>query len=132
MLLKRYFIFIFRYTSRGTPQVSQTAAKKAPPGAVFVETKKAAKKQPTKPVEENQVTKMMSEIKISSSITPEQIESEEKEKRLRKLRKTLREIEALEVKMKAGPNGFGVQLEKPQADKVARKQEILDEIETLN
>lgn len=47
-------------------------------------------------------------------------------KRLKNLRKKLREIETIEQKATAG-----VKLEKDQLDKIARKSEILQEIESL-
>ncbi|XP_047111790.1 partner of Y14 and mago [Schistocerca piceifrons] len=50
-------------------------------------------------------------------------------KRLKNLRKRLREIEAIEEKISQGQDK---QLEKDQLDKVARKQEVLSEIELLS
>lgn len=50
-------------------------------------------------------------------------------KRLKNLRKRLREIEAIEEKISRGQSK---QLEKDQLDKVARKQEVVSEIEALS
>jgi partner of Y14 and mago protein len=48
-------------------------------------------------------------------------------KRIKNLRKRLREIESIEQKIAAGEQ----KLEKDQLDKVARKKEIISEIEQL-
>jgi hypothetical protein len=71
---------------------------------------------------------MMSEIKITSSITGEQIEADLKMKQLRKLKKQLREIEQLEEKIKSGEMKNP---EKDQLEKIKRKENIIEEIEQL-
>jgi partner of Y14 and mago protein len=48
-------------------------------------------------------------------------------KRIKNLRKRLREIESIEQKIAAGEH----KLEKDQIDKVARKNEVMSEIEQL-
>lgn len=48
-------------------------------------------------------------------------------KRIKNLRKRLREIESIEQKIAAGEQ----KLEKDQLDKVARKREVMSEIEQL-
>ena len=68
----------------------------------------------------------MSEIKVTANITGEQIEADIKFKKLRKLKKKLRDIEDLETKIKSG-----IQIEDTQMEKVKRKQEVIDEIEEL-
>lgn len=92
---------------------------------MFVETdKKKKEKQPKPDVKE--ATKLMSEIKVTASITGEQIEADMKFKKLRKLKKKLRDIEDLEAKIKGG-----AKLEDTQMEKVNRKQEVIDEIDEL-
>ena len=105
----------------------KSSVRKGPVGAVFVEetSKKGKKSEKVLDKDTKQVTKMMADIKVVTSITGAQIEADEKAKKLRKLRKNLREIESLEEKQKLGS------LEQSQLDKVKRKQEIMDEIEEL-
>ena len=90
-------------------------------GAVFREGSKP--EIGPKKVKTNELIKQLSDIKISSCITGEQIEAEERSKKVRKLKKVLREIEALE--------GRSGQLEKEQAEKLNRKQAICEEIDEL-
>ena len=63
-----------------------------------MDDQKAKKKETNQEATTSSLTKKMSEIKISSKITPEQIETDLKQKQLRKLKKQLREIEQLEEK----------------------------------
>jgi len=65
----------------------------------------------------------MAKVMISSCITGEQIEAEENFKKVRKLKKQLREIEILEEKQLAGEV-----LAKEQLEKVKRKNEIFSQI----
>jgi len=102
--------------------------KKTIPGAVFVED---LKKEPkvTKKKENNQVdelSKRMSDIKVTSLISGEQIEADLNMKKIRKLKKTLREIEQIDEKLKAGH-----QIEKEQSEKLKKKESILDELKSL-
>lgn len=68
--------------------------------------------------------KSVKEIKISEPSAPQP----DPAKRLKNLKKRLREIEGLEVKIK---NGEVKNLDKDQLDKVARKKEVVNEIKTL-
>ena len=102
---------------------SKESTKKTIPGAVFIEKTSEKPKKEKAPIET--VNKMMSEIKISTAITGEQIEAEMKVKQIRKLKKQLREIEQLEEKMKS------TNLEKDQLEKVKKKEQLLFEIEQL-
>ena len=99
--------------------------KKGPPGAVFVGEKAASAAAPRSDAAEA-VVKRLGEIRITGAISGEQIEAEERQRRARKLRKTLREIEQLEE------GGRARALEREQREKVARKQQILDEIRSLD
>jgi uncharacterized protein with WD repeat len=69
---------------------------------------------------------MMSEIKVSNRITPEQIEADQKQKTIRKLKKQLREIEQIEEKV----NNHH-QIEKEQMEKIKKKESIISELESL-
>jgi partner of Y14 and mago protein len=108
------------------------AVKKTIPGAVFVEDKKDKSNQKKKEAEAaaatSSLTKQMSEIKISSKITPEQIEADLKLKSIRKLKKQLREIEQLEEKI---ANGSLVTPEKEQLDKISKKQTVIEQLDEL-
>ncbi len=102
--------------------------KKTIPGAVFVEDLKKEQKV-TKKKENDQVgelSKKMSEIKVTNTISGEQIEADLKMKKIRKLKKTLREIEQIEEKLKAGQ-----QIEKEQLEKLKKKESIFDELKSL-
>ncbi|KAJ9587095.1 hypothetical protein L9F63_028333 [Diploptera punctata] len=71
-----------------------------------------------------------SQSKVTSPQTKLQQETEtppDPAKRIKNLRKRLREIESIEQKIAAGQQ----KLEKEQLDKVARKQEVISEIEQL-
>ncbi len=68
----------------------------------------------------------MSEIKVSNRITPEQIEADQKQKTIRKLKKQLREIEQIEEKV----NNHH-QIEKEQMEKIKKKESIISELESL-
>lgn len=102
--------------------------KKTIPGAVFVEDlqkeKKAIKKKENDHVTE--LSKKMSEIKVTNTISGEQIEADLKMKKIRKLKKTLREIEQIDEKLKAGQ-----QVEKEQLEKLKKKESILEELQSL-
>ena len=128
-----------RYESRGSQlarqqQSNREKPRQLPPGAVFVEdTKTANKKKEKKPDEKaqapvNMLSKMMAEIKVTNKISGEDFEADQKNKQIRKLKKTLREIEQLEEKMQSGqlPNP-----EKEQLEKLKRKEAILQEIQEL-
>lgn len=73
------------------------------------------------------VTKTLSQTKITESPTAAQ-QQQEPAKRLKSLKKRLREIEALEQKIHAGDIKNP---EKEQLDKVARKKEVIKEIRML-
>jgi uncharacterized protein with WD repeat len=68
----------------------------------------------------------MSEIKISNKITAEDIENDIRFKKVRKLKKSLRDIEKIEERMKAGDT-----VEKTQIEKTKKKEEIINELEQL-
>ena len=68
----------------------------------------------------------MSQIKVSNTITPEQIEADINAKLIRKLKKQLREIEQIEEKFKNGQS-----VEKEQAEKLKKKEFLLDELNKL-
>ena len=70
----------------------------------------------------------MSEIKISSKITPEQIEADQKLKTIRKLKKQLREIEQLEEKIE---NGQLATPEKEQLEKISKKETVIKQLNEL-
>lgn len=74
------------------------------------------------------VTKTLSQTKITESPTAAQQQQQEPAKRLKSLKKRLREIEALEQKIHAGDIKNP---EKEQLDKVARKKEVIKEIRML-
>jgi len=121
------------YESKGTQMAKKKeAVKKTIPGAVFVEDKKDKSNQKKKEAEAaaatSSLTKQMSEIKISSKITPEQIEADLKLKSIRKLKKQLREIEQLEEKI---ANGSLVTPEKEQLDKISKKQTVIEQLDEL-
>lgn len=125
--------FDFRYEPKGSQAAKsrEAAAPKKPaiPGAVFAADAEKPKKSESKKTSEKQVdslTNRVSEIKISTKITPEQIEEDARQKKIRKLKKTLREIEQIEEKLNAKQP-----VEKEQADKIKKKQSILDELEEL-
>lgn len=70
-----------------------------------------------------EIKKAVKEIKISEAAPPV-----DPAKRLKNLKKRLREIETLETKIK---NGEIKNPEKDQVEKVARKKEVVTEIESL-
>ena len=108
--------------------------KKTIPGAVFVEDQKDKSNQKKKETETaaaaatSLLTKQMSEIKISSKITPEQIEADQKLKTIRKLKKQLREIEQLEEKIE---NGQLATPEKEQLEKISKKETVIKQLNEL-
>lgn len=107
----------------------ETKVKKGPPGAVFVgegTTSKASQQKQETERTTDAVARKLGEMRVTAAISGEQIEAEERQKRVRKLRKSVREIEQLEEKARAGAS-----LEKEQLDKVAKKQDILDQIDEL-
>ncbi len=112
------------------------SVKKTIPGAVFVEDQKDKSNQKKKETETatataaatSLLTKQMSEIKISSKITPEQIEADQKLKTIRKLKKQLREIEQLEEKI---ANGQLATPEKEQLEKISKKQTVIQQLNEL-
>ena len=75
------------------------------------------------------LAKMMAEIKVTNKISGEDFEADQKNKQIRKLKKTLREIEQLEEKINSGELKNP---EKEQMDKIKRKEAILKEIEELS
>ncbi len=128
---------IFRYEPKGTQLAKQKEKiKKNIPGAVFVDDlenqvkdKSNLKQKPINSIRQNEINKlnkMMSEIKISNKITPEQIDADNKQKHVRKLKKHLREIEQIEEKVNNGQ-----QVEKEQMEKIKKKESILSELESL-
>ena len=74
------------------------------------------------------MTKKVSEIKISSKITQAQIEEDMRQKQIRKLKKTLREIEQIEEKLN-GPEKN--QVDKGQLEKLKKKEVTLNELKEL-
>lgn len=85
------------------------------------------KEQSKKTQKSTDLVKKMSEIKISNKITPEQIEADMRQKQIRKLKKTLREIEQIEDKIKMNQT-----VEQGQLEKVKKKQNIIKELEDLD
>lgn len=107
---------------------SKEESKKTIPGAVFVEDLKREQKV-TKKKENDQVaelSKKMSEIKVTNTISGEEIEADLKMKKIRKLKKTLREIEQIGEKLKDGHP-----IAKEQLEKFKRKESILKELQSL-
>ncbi len=90
-----------------------------------MDDQKAKKKETNQEATTSSLTKKMSEIKISSKITPEQIEADLKQKQIRKLKKQLREIEQLEEKQISG------KLEKEQLEKISKKDLIIEQLNEL-
>jgi len=76
----------------------------------------------------NDLSKKVSEIKISSKITQAQIEEDMRQKQIRKLRKTLREIEQIEEKMSGTERD---QVDKGQLEKLKKKEATLQELKDL-
>ena len=74
----------------------------------------------------SQLTKRMSEIKVSNKITIEAQEADLANKKARKLRKVLREIELIEEKLRNGEN-----VEKEQVEKLKKKHEVMSELVEL-
>ena len=77
----------------------------------------------------NDLSKKVSEIKISSKITQAQIEEDMRQKQIRKLRKTLREIEQIEEKMSGATERD--QVDKGQLEKLKKKEATLQELKDL-
>lgn len=125
MLLCKFF----RYESKGQQIAKQKEKiKKTIPGAVFVDDLEREHKEKSKKTEKSsELTKKMAEIKISNKITPEQIEADMKQKKIRKLKKSLREIEQIEEKLKINQS-----VELGQLEKVKRKENIIRELEELD
>lgn len=114
-------------------KVTKEQPKKGIPGAVFVDDGKKDQKLNTKNKEKsatasglNEINKKMAEIKIATAISGEQIEEEQKNKQIRKLKKSLREIELIEEKIKNGQ-----QVELTQIEKAKKKESIIDELKQL-
>lgn len=83
-------------------------------------TKSKSNKSNNNPIDDNTLNNAMDNLNVSSE--------EELAKKLKKLRKKIREIEAIEAKLDSG------ELKKPeqdQLDKIARKEQILDELDNL-
>jgi hypothetical protein len=132
------------------PKAAQLAKQKEPnqripglpPGSTFVQSDATKTKQPklapsfvsnqkTTQASESSLTtinQLMSNIKISSKITSEQIEANARSKQIRKLKKQLREIESIDEKMRA--NGEQ-RLEKEQLEKLKRREAIVNELSEL-
>lgn len=119
----------FRYESKGTQIAKQKEKiKKTIPGAVFVDDLEREQKEKfKKPDKSLELTKKMSEIKISNKITPEQIEADIKQKKIRKLKKILREIEQIEEKVSTNQS-----VEIGQLEKVKKKGDIIKELEDMD
>lgn len=118
-----------RYEPKGTQGKRETlctaAIKPVIPGALFVDDSSINKKH-TKTKEDNKIKNLsnrVAEIKISNSITREQIENDVRQKKIRKLKKILREIEQIEEKMQQNIN-----VEKEQLEKRMKKETILNEL----
>ena len=128
-LIKIYliYLFIYRYESKGAQLAKKKEnTPKTIPGAVFAEDQKEKTKKKEKTNETtSSLTKKMSEIQISSKITPEQIEADLKQKQVRKLKKQLREIEQLEEKQR------NEKLEKEQLEKISKKESIIEQLNEL-
>ena len=136
---------IHSYESKASQLAKQKeSSQKRPgiPGGTFVETATASAKSAVKDKQSQQSTpaqasgsglstinQLMSNIQISSKITSEQIEAEARSKQIRKLKKQLREIEAIEEKTQAA--GGEHRLEKEQLDKLKRREAIVDELAAL-
>ncbi|KAJ4426807.1 hypothetical protein ANN_26606 [Periplaneta americana] len=137
-------------------KAERAASKSSPiPGLVMVPTtegKSSKKKKKKKNGTEDELSESLSKIQMTpepkaqnpqpkpQSKTPTQSKSQQSPsqpntpitptdpaKRIKNLRKRLREIESIEQKIAAGEQ----KLEKEQLDKVARKKEVLSEIEQL-
>jgi uncharacterized protein with WD repeat len=109
---------------------AKQTTRKTIPGAVFVEeVEKASKSANKKTVDRADVSHLagkLSEIKVSSKITAEQMEEDAKQKKIRKLKKVLREIEQIEEKLRDKQA-----VEKEQMEKLKKKESILSELEEL-
>lgn len=120
------------YEPKGTQGKHETlctaANKPVIPGALFLDDS-SIKKNHTKNKEDDRIKKLsirVAEIKISNSITREQIENDERQKKIRKLKKTLREIVQIEEKMQ-----HNIFVEKEQLEKRMKKETILNELKEL-
>ena len=110
-------------------------------GAVFVEpeeVKKPQKQQPKKELKQSKleiesIESQMKAIEITNSKILEKRSTlaegdEETIKKVRKLKKSLRQIEELEEKMQADKN---FKLEKEQIEKISRKKDLISELTEL-
>ena len=115
--------------------------RRVPPGAVFVEPvevkkpqKEQQKKEP-KPSKLNveSIESQMKAIEITNSKILEKRSinancDEETMKKIRKLKKSLRQIEELEEKLKLDKD---FKIEKEQLDKISRKEVLISELQEL-
>ncbi|CAF0761519.1 unnamed protein product [Brachionus calyciflorus] len=116
------------YESKGAQIAKQKEkVKKTIPGAIFVDDLEREQKEKIKKTDKTEgLSKRMSEIKISTKITPEQIEADMRQKKARKLKKLLREIEQIEEKMNKNQP-----VEKEQIEKLKKKDDIEKELNEL-
>lgn len=105
-------------------QQQKTAANKvnATPGLLHVTSKFEAVKKPKNSPALAEITSKVDDMSISEA------DRQDLSKKLKKLRKKLREIEEIEQKMDTGELA---KPEKDQLDKVARKSDVLAEIQEL-